>query len=199
MANDDEFAVRRFCVGHANCRRLAADGAHVVVVDIDDPVDAVSVLTGGGDKLGLVCGISEPSQVDAVTGTAHDRYGRCDILVDNAGVFPFTDLEHMSIGLWRKVQAVNVGPILPFTRAFAPGMRAAGRGRVVHTGFLGRARPGGPTTGVPFACVTALQTIKRQSVAADLGNALGLPVSDDADFITRRILHGDGGMTRTGA
>ncbi|MFC8083068.1 SDR family oxidoreductase [Streptomyces sp. NPDC057340] len=138
---------------------------------------------------------------------------------------------------------------LEFTRAFAPGMRAAGWGRVVNTGsgitltrnrdlayktskgtvhgltralanglgdsgitvnatapglvatqgFLGRARPGGPTTDEAFACVTALQTIERQSVAADLGNALGLLVSDDADFITGQILHGDGGMTRTGA
>lgn len=236
-------------IGYAYCQRLAADGAHVVAVDIDDPADAVSELTGGGDKLGLVCDISEPSQVDAVTGTVLDRYGRCDILVNNAGIFPFTDLEHMSIELWRKVQAVNVESILLFARAFVPGMRTAGWGRIVNTGsgitltqnrdlaymtskgtvhvltralanelgdsgitinaiapglvatqgFLGRARPGGPTTDEVFARVTALQTIKRQSVAADLGNALGFLVSDDADFITGQILHVDGGMTRTGA
>jgi NAD(P)-dependent dehydrogenase (short-subunit alcohol dehydrogenase family) len=236
-------------IGHAYCRRLAADGAHVVAVDIDDPADAVSELTGGGDKLGLVCDISEPSQVDAVTRTVLDRYGRCDILVNNAGIFPFTDLEHMSIELWRKVQAVNVESILLFARAFAPGMRAAGWGRIVNTGsgitltqnrdlaymtskgtvhvltralanelgdcgitvnaiapglvatqgFLGRVRPNGPTTDEVFARMTALQTIKRQSLTADLGNALGFLVSDDADFITGQILHVDGGMTRTGA
>ncbi len=121
-------------IGYAYCQRLAADGAHVVAVDIDDPADAVSELTGGGDKLGLVCDISEPSQVDAVTGTVLDRYGRCDILVNNAGIFPFTDLEHMSIELWRKVQAVNVESILLFARAFVPGMRTAGWGRIVNTG-----------------------------------------------------------------
>ncbi|MEU2358959.1 SDR family NAD(P)-dependent oxidoreductase, partial [Streptomyces misionensis] len=63
-------------IGYAYCRRLAADGAHVVAVGIDDPVDAVRELTGGGDKLGLMCDISEPSQVDAVTSTVLDRYGR---------------------------------------------------------------------------------------------------------------------------
>ncbi|GAA2279185.1 hypothetical protein GCM10010415_54480 [Streptomyces atrovirens] len=47
--------------------------------------------------------------------------------------------------------------------------------------------------------MTASQTIKRRSVAADLGNALGFLVSDDADFITGQILHVDGGVTRTGA
>ncbi|MFJ9909644.1 SDR family NAD(P)-dependent oxidoreductase [Streptomyces sp. NPDC101152] len=236
-------------IGYAYSRRLAADGAHVVAVDIDDPADVVSELTGGGDKLGLVCDISEPSQVDAVTRTVLDRYGRCDILVNNAGIFPFTDLEHMSIELWRKVQAVNVESILLFARAFAPGMRAARWGRIVNTGsgitltqnrdlaymtskgtvhvltralanelgdsgitvnaiapglvatqgFLSRARPNGPTTDEVLARMTALQTIKRQSVAADLGNALGFLVSDDADFITGQILHIDGGMTRTGA
>jgi NAD(P)-dependent dehydrogenase (short-subunit alcohol dehydrogenase family) len=57
-------------IGYAYCRRLAADGANVVAAGIDDPADAVTELTGGGDKLGLVCDISEPSQVDAdfITG-----------------------------------------------------------------------------------------------------------------------------------
>ncbi|MFF3920627.1 SDR family NAD(P)-dependent oxidoreductase [Streptomyces sp. NPDC001852] len=236
-------------IGYAYCRRLAADGAHVVAVDIDDPADAVAELTGGGDKLGLVCDISKPSQVDAVAETVLDRYGRCDILVNNAGIFPFTDLDHVTMELWRKVQAVNVEATLLFAKAFAPGMRAAGWGRIVNTGsgitvtqnrdlayltskgtvhaltralanelggsgitvnaiapglvategFLGRVRTSGPSADEVFARVTAMQTIKRRSVPADLGNALGFLVSDDADFITGQILHVDGGMTRTGA
>ncbi|WP_328609884.1 SDR family oxidoreductase [Amycolatopsis sp. NBC_00345] len=235
-------------IGYAYCRRLAADGANVVAVDIDDPSDAVQELEGG-DHLGLVCDISDPAQVDAVAGTVLDRYGRCDILVNNAGIFPLADLDHLTIELWRKVQAVNVEAILLFARAFAPGMRANGWGRVVNTGsgitltqnrdlayltskgtvhaltralanelgesgitvnaiapglvptegFLGRTRENGPTADEVFARVTALQTIKRQSVPADLGNALAFLVSDDADFMTAQILHVDGGMTRTGA
>jgi NAD(P)-dependent dehydrogenase (short-subunit alcohol dehydrogenase family) len=237
-------------IGYAYCRRLAADGANVVAVDIDDPADGVRELKGGGDKLGLVCDIGEPAQVDAVVDTVIDRYGRCDILVNNAGVFPFTDLDHVTIELWRSVQAVNVEAILLFARAFAPGMRAAGWGRIVNTGsgitltqnrdlaymtskgtvhaltralanelgesgitvnaiapglvategFLGRARrPDGPSADEVFARMTAMQTIKRRSVPADLGDALGFLVSDDAGFITGQILHVDGGVTRTGA
>jgi enoyl-[acyl-carrier-protein] reductase (NADH) len=44
-----------------------------------------------------------------------------------------------------------------------------------------------------------MQTIKRPSVPADLGNTLGFLVSDQAEFITGQILHVDGGLTRTGA
>ncbi|MYT83692.1 SDR family oxidoreductase [Streptomyces sp. SID8360] len=236
-------------IGYAYCERLAADGANVVAVDIDDPANAVTQLTGSGDGLGLVCDISEPSQVDAVVGTVLDRYGHCDILVNNAGVFPFTDLDHVTIELWRRVQAVNVEAILLFTQAFAPGMRAVGWGRVVNTGsgitttqnrdlaymtskgtvhaltralanelgdsgitvnaiapglvatqgFLGRVRTNGPTADEVVARMTAMQTIKRRSVPADLGSALGFLVSDDAGFVTGQILHVDGGVTRTGA
>ncbi|MEU9064362.1 SDR family oxidoreductase [Streptomyces sp. NPDC048430] len=46
-------------IGYAYCRRLAADGANVIAVDIDDPADGVKELRGGGEKLGLTCDISE--------------------------------------------------------------------------------------------------------------------------------------------
>lgn len=121
-------------IGHAYCRRLAADGVNVVAVDVDDPSSAVAQLTGGGDKLGLVCDVSDPAQVDTVVRTVLDRYGRCDILVNNAGVFPFADLDHVTLDLWRTVQAVNVEAILLLARGFAPGMRAARWGRIVNTG-----------------------------------------------------------------
>ncbi|MEV5409756.1 SDR family oxidoreductase [Thermopolyspora sp. NPDC052614] len=236
-------------IGYAYCQRLAADGANVVAVDIDDPGDAVKKLTGGGDKLGLACDIGDPSQVEAVTAAVLDRYGRCDILVNNAAIFPLTDIDHVTIELWREVQAVNVEPILLFARAFVPGMRAAGWGRIVNTGsgitllqnrdlayltskgtvhaltralanefgedgitvnaiapglvptegFLTRVRTGGPAADEVFARVTALQTIRRRSVPADLADALAFLVSDEAGFITGQILHVDGGLTRTGA
>lgn len=153
-------------IGYAYCRRLAADGANVVAVDIDDPAKAVGELTGGGDKLGLVCDVGEPEQVDAVVGTVLDRYGRCDILVNNAGIFPFTDLDRVTIELWRTVQAVNVEAILLFARAFAPGMRAAGWGRVVNTGS-------GITTGQnrDLAYMTSKGTVHALTRA--LANELG--------------------------
>ncbi|GAA3735388.1 SDR family NAD(P)-dependent oxidoreductase [Streptomyces tremellae] len=81
-----------------------------------------------------MCDVGDPAQVDAAVGAVIDKYGRCDILVNNAAVFPFTDLHHVTVELWRAVQAVNVEAILLFARAFAPGMRAAGWGRIVNAG-----------------------------------------------------------------
>jgi NAD(P)-dependent dehydrogenase (short-subunit alcohol dehydrogenase family) len=236
-------------IGHAYCEQLAADGAHVVAVDINDPAASLQGLPGDGGKLGLVCDVSQPGQIAAVADTVLRRFGRCDILVNNAAIFPAADLSGMTIELWRRVQAVNVEAALLFAQAFAPGMKAAGWGRIVNTGsgntllqvrdlayltskgsvhaltralanelgqsgitvnaiapgvvategFLGRTRANGPTADEVLSRLLALQTIKRPSVPADLGHALGFLVSDQADFITGQILHVDGGVTRTGA
>jgi NAD(P)-dependent dehydrogenase (short-subunit alcohol dehydrogenase family) len=121
-------------IGHAYLERLAADGANVVAVDIDDPTDSLAGLASSGVKIGLVCDISRPDQVDAVVKTVLDRFGRVDILVNNAGIFPTTSLDTVTIELWRRVQAINVEPVLRFAQAFAPGMKAAGWGRIVNTG-----------------------------------------------------------------
>jgi NAD(P)-dependent dehydrogenase (short-subunit alcohol dehydrogenase family) len=236
-------------IGHAYCEELAAAGAHVVAVGINDPAASLQGLPGGGEKLGLVCDVSQPGQITAVTDTVLRRFGRCDILVNNAAIFPAAGLGDLTIELWRRVQAVNVEAALLFTQAFAPGMKAAGWGRIVNTGsgntllqvrdlayltskgsvhaltralanelgdsgitvnaiapgvvategFLGRTRTTGPTADEVLTRLLAMQTIKRPSVPADLGHALGFLVSDQADFITGQILHVDGGMSRTGA
>jgi NAD(P)-dependent dehydrogenase (short-subunit alcohol dehydrogenase family) len=127
-------------IGLAYCRRLAADGAHVIAVDLHDPTATVSELTGAGDKLGLVCDVGDPDQISTVTRQVIERYGRCDILVNNAPVFPSSELDTVTIAPWRRVQAVNLEAALLFAQAFAPGMKAAGWGRIVNGGSGEHAR-----------------------------------------------------------
>lgn len=121
-------------IGHAYCRRLAADGANVVVANLSDPTDSLVELSGPGEKMGLICDVTQPDQVDAVRSQVLDRFGRCDILVNNAGIFPYTNLDNTTIEVWRKVQATNVESIVLFVMAFVPGMKEAGWGRIVNTG-----------------------------------------------------------------
>ncbi|MGQ4513934.1 SDR family oxidoreductase [Streptomyces sp. DW26H14] len=120
-------------IGHAYCRRLAADGANVVAVDIA-PADNLAELPGDGVKMELACDVGRPEQIRAAADTVIERFGRCDILVNNAAIFPRTELDGMTVELWRKVQAVNVEAVLLFAQALSPGMRAAGWGRIVNTG-----------------------------------------------------------------
>ena len=121
-------------IGRAYYERLAADGANLVVVEIDDATAVIAELGGGGEKVAMICGVSKPEQITEVASKVLDQFGRCDIFVNNAAIFPVTDLRTIMLDIWRRVQAVNVEPLLLFAQAFAPAMTAAGWGRIVSTG-----------------------------------------------------------------
>jgi NAD(P)-dependent dehydrogenase (short-subunit alcohol dehydrogenase family) len=121
-------------IGHAYCRRLAAEGANVVAVDIADATPSLAALEGRGEKVALRCDVSQPPDVEAVRTAVIERFGRCDILVNNAAVFRRTTLESVTLTEWREIQAINVDSMLLFAQAFVPGMREAGWGRIVNTG-----------------------------------------------------------------
>ncbi|MEU4602572.1 SDR family NAD(P)-dependent oxidoreductase [Kribbella sp. NPDC023972] len=121
-------------IGHAYCRRLAADGANVVVVDILDATSSLDHLAGPGDTLALQCDVSDPEQVAEVEKVVTDRFRRCDILVNNAAVFQRTRLADLTLEDWKRIQSINVDSAFVFAKAFVPGMRAAGWGRIVNTG-----------------------------------------------------------------
>lgn len=121
-------------IGLAYVEGLLADGADVVAVDLHDLTPAIADLEGPGERLGLVGDISSDTDVQSMVQTVLDRFGVVDILVNNAGVFPVTDLRSITLATWRRVQAVNVEPVLRFSQAFAPGMQECGWGRIVNTG-----------------------------------------------------------------
>src|SRR6202008_2101651 len=77
---------------------------------------------------------SKPEQIKEVANVVIERFGRCDIFVNNAAIFPVTDLKTVTLDIWRHVQAVNVEPLVLFAQAFVPGMAEAHWGRIVSTG-----------------------------------------------------------------
>jgi NAD(P)-dependent dehydrogenase (short-subunit alcohol dehydrogenase family) len=121
-------------IGLAYCKRLAAEGANVVVIDIDDATKLLADLLGDGEKVAMICDVSQPEQVRIAAESVIELFGRCDIFVSNAATLPMSTLETVTIKLWRRVQAVNVEPIITFAQMFVPGMAAAGWGRIVTTG-----------------------------------------------------------------
>jgi NAD(P)-dependent dehydrogenase (short-subunit alcohol dehydrogenase family) len=121
--NDDDAPARRVAVvtggagaiGGAIAARLAPD--HEVVV-----------LDRTGD---MVVDLGDSVDVRRAAADVLERHGRVDVLVHAAamvGIVPFDSLE---LDLWRRVQAVNVESALLLLRAFAPGMRERGFGRVI--------------------------------------------------------------------
>src|SRR5689334_21583087 len=77
-------------IGRAYYRRLAEDGARVVIADVaaaDETVRAVEAV--GGEALGLTCDVSSGEQVQAAVAAAIDRFGSVYVLVHNAAIYPF--------------------------------------------------------------------------------------------------------------
>jgi NAD(P)-dependent dehydrogenase (short-subunit alcohol dehydrogenase family) len=120
-------------IGLATVRRLAAEGARVVVADIDagsgktaaDEVDGLFVRTD----------VTAEDEVEALFAAAVDTYGSVDVAFNNAGISPPEDDSILDTGLdaWRRVQEVNLTSVFLCCKAVIPHMRRQGRGAIVNT------------------------------------------------------------------
>jgi NAD(P)-dependent dehydrogenase (short-subunit alcohol dehydrogenase family) len=131
-------------IGNAIAKGLAAEGARIVVADLNRAEEAAGELDGG---LGITVDVADEAQVERMAQEVVDRCGRIDILVNNAGLYaslamrPFTEIP---VDEWRQVMDVNVLSMFLTTRAVVPRMREHGGGRIVNISS------GTPFRGVPF-------------------------------------------------
>lgn len=123
-------------IGLATVRRFVAEGAKVVVGDIDDAAGAALVAELGADVATYVpVDVTSPEQVDALFRTARDTYGSVDIAFNNAGISPPEDDSILDTGLdaWRRVQEVNLTSVYLCCKAVLPYMLEQGRGSIINT------------------------------------------------------------------
>lgn len=121
-------------IGLATARRLASEGASVVIADLngDAAATAATGLDGQGASgaLGLGCDVSSEAEVEACIAATLARFGRFDVVVNNAGMMLFKPLEAFTGADWTKVLGVDLLGAAHFTRqAFlhmAGGERAGG-------------------------------------------------------------------------
>ena len=123
-------------IGRATARRLAAEGAAVVVGD-RLAASAESVADGiradGGRSIAMVVDVTDEASVGALVDGALAAYGRIDILHNNAGVLLPGSVTEVAVEAWSKTLAVNVTGAFLCSRAVLPAMISAGRGSIIHT------------------------------------------------------------------
>jgi NAD(P)-dependent dehydrogenase (short-subunit alcohol dehydrogenase family) len=118
-------------LGRAYAERLAAEGARVVIADLDGGSESQAhIREQGGEAWGVVCDVSDPGSVEALAGRVGEL-GGADILVHNAGIYPMQPLAGMTFAEWRRVMAINLDSLFLLTQAVAPRMRQQGWGRIV--------------------------------------------------------------------
>jgi NAD(P)-dependent dehydrogenase (short-subunit alcohol dehydrogenase family) len=107
-------------IGAAIAARLHAEGAGVVVVDLNaDVAQSVAeklVATAGGEAFGIACDVGSEDEVEAATRTVLDRFGRVDVIVNNAGLMTFKTLAEFTGDDWLKVLRVDLLGAAFFTR-----------------------------------------------------------------------------------
>jgi NAD(P)-dependent dehydrogenase (short-subunit alcohol dehydrogenase family) len=119
-------------IGQAFAQRLAQDGAHIVIADVAPGNETVKLVEAAGRQaLACACDVSAEDQVAALAGEVAKRFGRCDILVNCAGIFPNQPFDTMTFADWRRVQAINLDSVFLMSSAFAPGMRQRQWGRII--------------------------------------------------------------------
>jgi len=133
-------------LGKAMVRRLAEAGAAVLIADIDAALaeataSELSAATGAA-VLAMPCDAADSASIRDVADQAMDRFGRLDIWVNNAALYPSVPLFDMTEAQWDEVMAVNLRGVFVGAREAARRMIDAGRGGVIvnvasQAGFRG--------------------------------------------------------------
>lgn len=118
-------------IGLAVATRYAAEGAKVVLSDIDSGAAQAAADTIGGGASAMACDVTDEAQVAALIASVVEHHGGLDVAVANAGIAMVSPAVGQSLADWRKVTSVNLdGVFLTLTHA-AGAMAASGGGSLV--------------------------------------------------------------------
>ena len=120
-------------IGLASVRRLATEGARVVVADVDP--DAGRAAAAEVDGLFVRTDVTSESDVEALFAAAHETYGSVDVAFNNAGISPPDDDSILATGLdaWWRVQQVNLTSVFLCCKTVIPYMQRQGKGSIINT------------------------------------------------------------------
>ena len=192
-------------IGKAIAARLAADGATVIVSDINAEGAKAAAASIGGNAKAIAADISDPASVKALFAEIQAQSGGIDILVNNASIVPFIAWDDVDLDHWRKIIDVNLTGTFIVSRAATDQMRAANKvGRVISIASNNAVTPGLiESDGVKasphneaFGFVEMLQAMKGKGQPEHIADVVSFLASDDARWITGQTLNVDAGMVR---
>jgi short-subunit dehydrogenase len=122
-------------IGRAIAARLATEGVHLFLVDINE-VGLAKVVgelqRAGVEVIGRRCDVAEPREISATVAEVLSRWGGVDVLVNNAGITYYGRTERMSAEHWDKLVRVNLLSHIQFTRELLPSLLARPEAHVLN-------------------------------------------------------------------
>ncbi|MEK6666743.1 MAG: SDR family oxidoreductase, partial [candidate division NC10 bacterium] len=158
-------------IGAACARRLAAEGARLVLADLDGP--AVERLAGELGQVAVQCDVTGRADIDRMVDTAYRRWGRLDVLFNNAGVIQGKPLLDLTEEDWDRLMSVNLRAVFFVLQAAArrmlrqdpiPGSEL--RGKLIQTASIAAYRGGLPLTAHYAASKAGVVSITRTAAQA---------------------------------
>lgn len=160
-------------IGEAAARLLASQGAHVVLGArrVDRLETLVAELNAAGQSAAFrAVDVTRRDDVQAFIGFAVERFGRVDVIVNNAGVMPLSKLEALKVEEWDRMIDVNIRGVLHGIAAGLPLMQRQRSGQFINIASIG-AYAVSPTAAVYCATKFAVRAISeglRQEVGGDV-------------------------------
>jgi 3-oxoacyl-[acyl-carrier protein] reductase len=163
-------------IGRESARQLCSEGANVLLVarteqELRDAAAecARAGAPAGGDAAALVIDVTHPSAGESILTEASERFGRVDVLVNNAGTARWRDIDDVPDEDWQAAWELNVMAPLRAMRAVVPRMQAHGWGRVVNVSSTAAKRPSRymPEYSVAKAALLSLSRLYADRVSAD--------------------------------
>lgn len=160
-------------LGQRICHALAKEGVNIAVMYAQSREQAEGVaqeLTSRYqiDAAAFGCDITDGAAIEALIGAVTGRFGRLDILVNDAAYnksIRFTDLDSLTMEQWDKIMAVNLTGPMRLTKAVAPVMKAQGRGRIVNISSVAGLHPTGSSIAYAVAKAGLIHLTRCMAVA----------------------------------
>jgi NAD(P)-dependent dehydrogenase (short-subunit alcohol dehydrogenase family) len=120
-------------IGQASAIQLAKEGAEIIIADLDKAETTLKLIAEfGGKATAFRCDVTDPASVKAFSSEVQKAGMSCDILLNNAGIYPMQNFEEMTFEDWRHVLTVNLDSMFLMTKAFIDGMKQRGWGRIIN-------------------------------------------------------------------
>jgi NAD(P)-dependent dehydrogenase (short-subunit alcohol dehydrogenase family) len=121
-------------IGAASALLFAKEGANIVAVDLDrNGLDRLAAQIPNDAYVTVVADVSRRDDVLNAIRSAHERFGRIDILFNNAGIVPAGKLEAIEEEVWDLAMAINLKSMYLFCHAVIPEFRRQGGGVILNT------------------------------------------------------------------
>ena len=180
-------------IGRALAEAFAAEGSAVVVADLD-VANADAVASGirerGGDAIAVAVDVSDAAAVNALAAATLARFGRVDVLCNNAGVSTFNLMRDQTLDDWRWVFNVNLWGVVNGLQTFVPIMREQGTpAHIVNTASIAGILSGiafiGPYSATKVAVVSISETLAQelQMESSPIGVSVLCPSSVDTNVM----------------